>query len=65
MNGYKRLLKSNRFHALVALSAFIILGSYDLVPPEIVAAAFTILAGHIGIRTVDRFGEKIGNGKNH
>ncbi len=65
MNQYKSILRSNRFHALVALSIFVILGARGILPLEIVSAAVTILAGHIGIRTIDRLGEKIGNGNTH
>jgi len=59
------ILKSNRFHALVALSIFVMLGSYDILPFEIVTVAVTILSGHIGIRTIDRLGEKIGRNNGH
>ena len=53
-------LKSNRFQALVALSIIILLGKYQILPLEIVTAFVTVLAGHIGIRSIDRFSEKIG-----
>lgn len=65
MSQYKSILKSSRFQALVALSIFIVLGSYGILPLEIVAAAVTMLGGHIGIRTIDRLGEKIGNGNSN
>lgn len=51
------VLKSSRFQALVALAVFTVLGSYHILPVEIVEAAWIILGGHIGIRTVDRFSE--------
>jgi len=54
------VLKSNRFQALVVLSIFVILGQYDILSEPIVTAAITILGGHIGIRTIDRFSENIG-----
>lgn len=55
------IIKSTRFQALVALSIVIILGDYGILPYEVVTAFVTILGGHIGIRTIDRLGEKIGN----
>lgn len=54
-------LKSNRFQALIVLAIFFVLGQYNILPAEIVAAITTVLAGHIGIRTIDRAAEKIGN----
>lgn len=54
-------LKSSRFQALVALAIVFLLGQYGILPDEIVTAFATILGGHIGIRTIDRATEKLGN----
>lgn len=55
------IIKSTRFQALVALSIVIILGDYGILPYEVVTAFVTILGGHIGIRSWDRFSDKIGS----
>lgn len=60
MNGYTSILKSNRFHALVAFAIVGVLMGNNWIDQSVGLALLTILAGHIGIRTVDRLGEKIG-----
>lgn len=56
-----KIIKSTRFQALVLLAIFGILNTYGILTDMIMTAAMTILGGHIGIRTLDRLGEKIGN----
>lgn len=54
-------LKSNRFWALIGLTGFYFLHAQGLVDSEIYGAAFMFFGGFIGIRTVDRLSEKMGN----
>jgi hypothetical protein len=54
------IIKSTRFQALVVIAILSLLEHYGVVTTQIYTALVTILAGHVGIRTVDRLGEKIG-----
>jgi len=53
-------MQSTRFWALLALALAIYLNDQNLISDNLASFIFTVGAGHIGIRTVDRFGEKIG-----
>jgi len=55
------IIKSSRFQALVLLAIFSALHSAGLLSSTILEASIIILGGHIGIRTLDRASEKIGN----
>ena len=52
--------KSTRFWALVLFAGVGILQNYAMLPAEVSLALLTVLGGHIGIRTVDRFSEEVG-----
>lgn len=54
-------LKSVRFWKLMALAIVAMLHAYNTLTPEISILLETILGGSITIRTIDRFGEKVGN----
>lgn len=54
-------LKSNRFWALVVFAVVTGLASVGIITPEVATPILTILAGHIGIKTIDRFAEKSGS----
>lgn len=56
-------LKSTRFWAIVVMSLAIWLGSYGWMPVELVEFIKLVTAGHVGIRTVDRFAENVGKKK--
>lgn len=61
MPEYLLFLQSSRFHALVLsglLLWFVGAGTLSL---EAVQPILLVLLGHIGIRTVDRFAENVGN----
>jgi len=59
-----RIFKSTRFQALVLLAVIFFAGDMGWLSGELVQAFALILGGHVGIRTVDRFSEKIAaNGK--
>lgn len=52
-------LKSTRFWFLVAAAILGVLKTEGLVPDEIANAIIAVLLGSVGVRTVDRFGDKI------
>ena len=54
------IIRSNRFQALVALAVVSALYSYGWVGDIIWEGALLVLGGHIGIRTIDRFADKLG-----
>jgi hypothetical protein len=54
-------LKSNRFWAMVIGALAIYLTEKGLIGEAEIKLIGTITAGFVGIRTVDRFSEKIGN----
>lgn len=54
-----RFLKSNRFWALIVLAVVAVLDSEGIVSHNIASAIELVAAGFVGIRTVDRFSEKI------
>jgi len=53
-------LKSTRFWALVIGAVTLYLQSKGFIGESELTLIGTIVAGFIGVRTVDRFGEKIG-----
>lgn len=53
-------LHSTRFWGLVGLAVVGFLQANFWIDQEIAQVIITILAGHIGIRTIDRLGEKAG-----
>ena len=61
-NNFKtmKVFSSSRFWSLVVVAALGLLTQYGLLPVEIMQALVTVLLGHVGIRTVDRFSEKVG-----
>lgn len=54
-------LKSNRFWALVIACIVYGLKLGGVIPVEVAAVLETFLVSFIGVRTVDRFSEKVGN----
>lgn len=54
-----QILKSKRFQALIVLALIGFFEAQGWVPSDIAVAFYTILGGHIGIRTIDRIGDKI------
>ncbi len=54
-------LKSVRFWKLAGLAVVAMLHAYGTLTPEVAILIETILGGSITIRTIDRFGEKVGN----
>lgn len=52
-------LKSNRFWALIVLAVVAVLDSEGIISHNIAAAIELVAAGFVGIRTVDRFSEKM------
>lgn len=54
------MLRSTRFYLVVIAFVAVLLGDYGLIPAEIVALVSSVLGVSVGIRTVDRFSEKIG-----
>ena len=56
-------LKSTRFWFLVASAIVGVLKAESLVPDDIANALIAILLGSVGIRTLDRASEKIGEAK--
>jgi hypothetical protein len=59
MNNFP-FLKSTRFWAVVALSLVMMLHSYGVLPAEVRDLLMTVLGGHVGLRTIDRFAENVG-----
>lgn len=53
-------LKSNRFWMLVIGAVTLYLQSKGIIGEAELTLIGTIVAGFIGIRTIDRFGEKVG-----
>jgi len=53
-------LSSRRFWALIIIAILRTLETEGILPGTIVAGLITILAGFIGIRTIDRFSETVG-----
>lgn len=58
-----KFLTSNRFWALILTGIVQALGKGGYLSPDIVSAFLVILGGFIGIRTVDRFSEKLSERK--
>lgn len=50
-------LLSTRFWALVLIGVSLILQDYGVVSKTYMDFVFTVAGGHIGLRTIDRFGE--------
>lgn len=59
MIGDWEFLKSRRFWALVIIAILKVLNTEGILPEYLVSGLYTILWGFIGIRTVDRFAEKL------
>ena len=57
---YLPFLKSVRFWKLTAASVVILLNLLEVVPGEVATPVLVWLLGSVGIRTMDRFGEKLG-----
>lgn len=57
----KDIFRSTRFWSIVLIAILWFLESNMWMGTNAVVAVTTILMGHIGVRTVDRLGEKIGN----
>lgn len=55
-----KVFSSSRFWSLVIVAALALLAEYQLLSVEIVQSLVLVLLGHVGIRTVDRFSEKVG-----
>lgn len=53
-----QFLKSNRFWALVLVGVVMALKSWGLVDEGVAGALMTVLLGFVGVRTIDRVGEK-------
>ena len=53
-------LTSVRFWKVVLAFIFVTLGSYEVLPIELVTAFVGILGVSVTIRTVDRLGERLG-----
>lgn len=54
-------LGSTRFWALISLASVTGLAAIGIIPAELANPIVMALTGFIGIRTVDRFGEKSGS----
>jgi hypothetical protein len=54
-------LQSNRFWAMVAFVAVLVAQDHGVLSIETASYLTTLLAGFIGIRTIDRFAEKSGS----
>jgi hypothetical protein len=53
-------LKSVRFWKIVIAFVFYILGANEIIPMSFAVAIEGVLGVSVAIRTVDRFGEKVG-----
>jgi len=53
-------LVSNRFWKIVIAALAIFLGSYGILPQEVVTFIVTVTGLSVTVRTVDRLGEKLG-----
>ena len=51
--------KSTRFWALIVSAVVYAANAAGWMPQELANALYVVLAGHIGIRTTDRFAEKL------
>jgi len=60
MNSKLDFLTSRRFWFLVLVAIIGVLDTEGIIPDEIAKSLIVILGGFIGIRTIDRFGEKAG-----
>jgi hypothetical protein len=58
-----QFLTSNRFWAIVLFSLAIALKDAGVISVELAQFVMTVTAGHIGVKTVDRFAEKLGKSK--
>ncbi|MEM5853835.1 MAG: hypothetical protein QW228_05700 [Candidatus Aenigmatarchaeota archaeon] len=63
MIGDWSFLKSRRFWALVAIAIVRVLEGEGIIPSTIANGIYTILAGFIGIRTIDKFSEAVAQSK--
>ena len=54
-------LRSNRFWSLVLFALSFLLGKIGVFDAVTTNTLLTLFGGFIGIRTIDRFAEKIGN----
>lgn len=53
-------LTSNRFWALALLGGVLWLGHAGFITPELANSLSVLLGGFVGVRTIDRLGEKVG-----
>lgn len=53
-------LKSNRFWAAVIGALVKVLSTEGVIPASVADAIIALIVAFIGVRTVDRFGEKVG-----
>lgn len=63
MIGDWSFLKSRRFWALVVIAIVKVLETEGIISSVIASGIYTILAGFIGIRTIDKFSEAIAKRK--
>lgn len=56
-----KLLQSARFQALVVFAVVSYVAALGYISDSVLAMFATVILGAVGIRTVDRFGEKVGN----
>jgi len=52
-------LKSRRFWALVLIAIVKVLDTEGIIPGTIASGIIMVLSGFVGIRTIDRFSEKV------
>ena len=55
-----QILKSTRFQALLILALVGVLQDYGWIASPIAQAFYLVLATHIGVRTIDKFSQKMG-----
>lgn len=55
-----QFLKSTRFWAMIFAAVVQYLQAENIVSPELATLLTTIFGGFVGVRTIDRFGEKVG-----
>lgn len=60
MFKYLPFLKSTRFYAAVLMALAIWFGNYGWLPVELVEFIKLVTGTHIGLRSLDRFSEKLG-----
>lgn len=58
-----KFLESTRFWAIVAFALAMWLNDLSLISENLFGFIATVCGGHIGIRTIDRFGEQGVNSK--